>query len=211
MNRLLKIIFFALIVKPLVFIVLGLNIRGKNNLPLNGPAIIAANHNSHLDTLVLMSLFPLLKLHKIRPVAAADYFLKTKLRAWFALNIIGIIPIERKRRMTKKELFSGCHQALDKGHILIIFPEGSRGKPEQISAIKKGLFYILNDRNDTQATPILMHGLGRSLPRGEALLVPFNCDVVIGHSLTQTDTANELVSQLEHIYQELKSYCITFN
>ncbi|MCA9022341.1 MAG: 1-acyl-sn-glycerol-3-phosphate acyltransferase, partial [Planctomycetaceae bacterium] len=61
MERALKILFFALFVRPIVFIVLGLNLRGKPNLPLEGPALIAANHNSHLDTLVLMSLYPLSK------------------------------------------------------------------------------------------------------------------------------------------------------
>ncbi|MCW8932340.1 MAG: 1-acyl-sn-glycerol-3-phosphate acyltransferase [Gammaproteobacteria bacterium] len=209
MGKILQIIFFALVVKPLVFIILGLNIRGKNNLPGKGPAVIAANHNSHLDTMVLMSLYPLKKLYKIRPVAAADYFLSSPMRAWFALNIIGIIPLERKRRVAKKELFSGCHDALNNDDILIIFPEGSRGQPEQISAIKKGLFHIVNERTDTQITPILMHGLGRALPRGEALLVPFNCDVVIGNLLTKPETADDFVSQLESTYQELKKYCIT--
>ncbi|MCP3852392.1 MAG: 1-acyl-sn-glycerol-3-phosphate acyltransferase [Gammaproteobacteria bacterium] len=213
-NRLLKIIFFALLIKPITFIILGLNIRGKNNLPINGPAVIAANHNSHLDTMVLMSLYPLNKIHKIRPVAAADYFLSNRFRAWFSLNIIGIIPIDRKRRMKKEQLFSGCNAALDQNDILIIFPEGSRGQPEQISKIKKGLFHIVNDRLKTEKThtpivPILMNGLGLSLPRGEALLVPFNCDVIIGESLSPPDTADDFVNKLSSSYDELKSYCIT--
>ncbi len=208
-NRVLKVIFFALVVKPLVFIILGLNVRGKNNLPTKGPAIIAANHNSHLDTLVLMSLYPLSLLYKIRPVAAADYFLSNKYRAWFALNIIGIIPIERQRRVRKTELFSGCHTALDNDEILIIFPEGSRGQPEQISRIKKGLYHIVHDRKKTAIIPVLMHGLGKALPKGEALLVPFNCDVVIAPEMAEFQTADDFVKQLESCYQELKTYCIT--
>ena len=38
----------------------------------------------------------------------------------------------------------------------------------------------MRERKDTRVTPVMMHGLGRALPRGEALLVPFNCDVVVG-------------------------------
>ena len=69
--KLLQILFFALMVRPLIMVVLGLNIHNKERLPLQGPAIVAANHNSHLDALTLLSLWPLTKLHQVRPVAAA--------------------------------------------------------------------------------------------------------------------------------------------
>ena len=67
-KRLPKQLFFLLIVKPVVYLLLGLNIYNKQRLPSHGPAILAANHNSHLDTLVLMALYPLGELHRVRPV-----------------------------------------------------------------------------------------------------------------------------------------------
>ena len=82
MNKTLKFFFFLLFVKPLTLIVLGLNIQNRKGLPNDGPAIVAGNHNSHLDTLVLMGLYPLTQVHRIRPVAAADYFLKNKFIAF---------------------------------------------------------------------------------------------------------------------------------
>ncbi|QDT96354.1 lysophospholipid acyltransferase family protein [Gimesia aquarii] len=211
MDRVLKILFFAVIVRPIVIIVLGLNLRGKQNLPQRGPAMIAANHNSHLDTLVLMSLYPLAKLHKVRPVAAADYFLKNRFLAWFALKCIGIIPINRTGRQRKSELFAGCHKAMDNGDILILFPEGSRGNPEELSEIKRGIYHIVHGRTDTKVTPVMMHGLGRALPRGEALLVPFNCDVIIGEQLAEAKSAENLVNEIKASFLELQKYCITCN
>jgi len=95
MNRTLRALFFLLFVRPLVLLVLGVNARHRERLPTKGPAIIAANHNSHLDTLVLMTLFPQAMLPVLRPVAAADYFLRHRLLAWFARRIIGIVPLSR--------------------------------------------------------------------------------------------------------------------
>ncbi len=211
MSIILKIIFFALFVKPLVFLGLGLNIRGWKNLPLKGPAIIAANHNSHLDTMVLMSIYPLYRINRVRPVAAADYFLSNRFIAWLSLNIIGIIPLDRSGKTKREDLFEDCHKALDKGDILLIFPEGSRGKPEEMSRLKKGIHYLIKDREDTKVTPVVLHGLGRALPRGEALFVPFNCDVIIDKTLESCDSSKEFLDKILERYKMLLNYCITKN
>ena len=102
-----------------------------------------------------------------------------------------------------------CLRALDAGDIIIFFPEGSRGEPERMSAIKRGLFHLVRERRDVQVTPIVMHGLGRALPRGEALLVPFNCDVVVGDPLPEVDNALGLEKALGDAYEELFSFCLT--
>lgn len=209
MTRILKVLFFALFIRPIVFIILGLNITFREKLPLKGPAILAPNHNSHLDAMVLISLYPLSKIHKVRPVAAADYFLSNKLLAWFSLNVIGIIPLDRKGGANRDEIFSTCLQALDDGDILVVFPEGSRGEPEQLSRLKKGIYYLSKEHGDVPITPIVMHGLGRSLPRGEGLFVPFNCDVVIGDKLLIQDSAKQIQSILLPAYHYLYQYCLT--
>ncbi|WP_271272462.1 lysophospholipid acyltransferase family protein [Aliamphritea hakodatensis] len=211
-NRIIKILFFALLVKPVVLILLGLNVRGRPNLPDKGPAILVANHNSHLDTLVLMSLYPLSQIHRIRPVAAADYFLqKGGFLAWLALTCIGIIPMDRSGSADRDSLFKGCHEALDNDQILILFPEGSRGQPEQMSKIKKGVFYVLKERPDTKVIPVMLHGLGRALPRNEALFVPFNCDVIIGEEIPMTEKSPAFVAAIAAAFEQLSEYCITQN
>lgn len=211
MKRLLKVLFFALLVKPVVTLLLGLNIVGRARLPQCGPAVIVANHNSHLDTMVLMSLFPLRQIHRIRPVAAADYFLGNGgFMAWLSLNCIGIIPMDRQGGTKREELFQHCHAALDQGDILILFPEGSRGAPEKIGQLKKGIYHLLLDRKtDTPLIPVIMRGLGKALPRGEALLVPFNCDVVIGEPLAMTKNSEELLANIQSEFAELSKHCIT--
>lgn len=210
MSRILKLLFFAVVVRPLVLIGLGLNLINRKWLPVRGPAVIAANHNSHLDALVLMSLFPLSMLHRVRPVAAADYFLATKFGAWFSLNVLGIIPLDRSGQGDLNALFEPCHAALDRGEILILFPEGSRGDPEQMGRIRKGICHLLKGREDVPVTPVVLHGLGRALPRGEALFVPFNCDVVVGEALHVGEGPSiDFVKRLTGTYEELLTHCLT--
>ncbi len=203
MIRVLKCIWFALIVNPVVNIVLGLNVRRPELLPKRGPAILVANHNSHLDTAVLMSLFPLRMLKHLRPVAGADYFLRNRWLAWFALNIMGIIPIRREAFGAHEHPLAPCVAALERNDILILFPEGSRGEPEKLSAFKTGVAHLAKCRPDVPVIPILLHGLGKALPKGEGLLVPCFCDVLVGASMSWTGDKQRFMVDLESRFQEL--------
>ncbi len=206
MNRLnaaLRFLFYAIFIRIIVLIILGLNVRHREKLPNKGPAIIVANHNSHLDTMVLMSLLPLRLLPNIQPVAAMDYFLRNPLLAWFALKIIGIVPIKRKPDYRGEDILSPVHQALQNDRILIFFPEGSRGEPEQLSHFKFGLAKIVQQHPDIPVIPIMLHGLGKALPKGEALLVPFFCDVFIGDVIRWTGDRHSFMSLLEQRMDDL--------
>jgi 1-acyl-sn-glycerol-3-phosphate acyltransferase len=183
LNQLLRLLFFATIVRLIVLLVIGLRIVEQAKLPQSGPAIICANHNSHLDTMVLMTLFPLRLLAKLRPVAAAEYFLQNPLLAWFALQLIGVIPLHRQKFSNSEHPLAKCSEALERGEILIIYPEGSRGEPESIASFHSGIAHLAKRHPQVPIYPVFIYGLGKVLPKGEKILVPFFCDVVISEPI----------------------------
>lgn len=198
----LRLIFFGFI-RLLLRFLLGMHLRGREHLPASGPAIIVANHNSHLDTMVLMSLFPLKLLPQLRPVAAADYFLKNRFLSWFSSRLIGIIPIQRGAVGSGVDPLTPCYAALDRGEILILFPEGTRGEPEKISEFKKGIAFLAERYPQVPITPVFMHGLGKALPKGDGVLVPFCCAVLVDAPLHFESNRQAFMQALTKRFEQL--------
>jgi 1-acyl-sn-glycerol-3-phosphate acyltransferase len=195
-----KIIFFIVVVKPLVNVFLGLNIRNKHLLPNKGPAIIVANHNSHLDVLVLMALFPIKSLLLLQPVGAEDYFFKNKFRKWFTTKIMDAIPISRKGELPKEHILKPCELALANEKIIILFPEGTRGEPEHLGQLHKGVWHLSKKMKDVPIIPIFLYGLGKSLPKGEGLFVPFFVDVFINSAIYYEQSSEVLLNNIKNCF-----------
>lgn len=196
---------FYILVKIAVLFLLGLNVRRKELLPSKGPAIIVANHNSHLDTMVLMALMPLSRLKDIKPVAAADYFFSSPFKAWLSEHVLGIIPVERSGAVPGRDPLQTCYRALDDGKVLILFPEGSRGEPEKMVRLKKGISYLAARYPEMPVVPVFTHGLGKALPKGSFLLVPFFCDIFVGKPVTWSGDRTEFMNALQERFDTLSS------
>jgi 1-acyl-sn-glycerol-3-phosphate acyltransferase len=193
------------IVRPVARLLFGLDVIGKEKLPTEGPAIVAANHNSHVDTVVLLCLFPAHLLEKVRPVAAADHFDKGGFGSWFSRNVIGIIPIKRGAASRHEDVLAGAKEALTRGEILVVFPEGSRGEPEEMTKFKTGVARLAEFCPEAAVTPVYLQGAGRSLPKDAKLLVPFNTTAVVGEPLNWNGSHHGFIDELRARIEALKA------
>ena len=195
----------VLIGRPIARVFTGADIIGREKLPLKGPAILAANHASHVDTILMLALYPSKGLDRVRPAAAADYFLRGGLISWLSNTIIGIVPVARDKAGTGVDVLEPVRAALKAGDIVLIFPEGTRGDGEEMAQLKSGVARLAADVPEAPVYPIWLQGAGRVLPKGEALPVPMNCTVLVGDPLHWQGDRQAFLDELRGRLEELKA------
>jgi 1-acyl-sn-glycerol-3-phosphate acyltransferase len=182
--RFLRFLLLLWIARPIARFLTGADVTGRELLPLKGPAIVAANHNSHIDTLLLLTIFPSRAMQRVRPAAASDYFLKDPVIGWFSRNLIGIVPVARDRVDTGEDILAPAREALAAGDIVVVFPEGTRGDAsDEMARLKSGVARLAEAFPEAPVTPIWIQGAGRVLPKGGHIPVPMNCAVLVGEPL----------------------------
>lgn len=194
---------FALAIKPFMALFIGLRVRGREHLLMPGPFILVANHSSHLDTISLLSLFRLNRLRRIRPVAAADYFERNAFVSVFTKTLFNILPIARKNITPENNPLRRMREAIEAGDSLIIFPEGTRGSGEQIGEFRSGVAHLIEKMPGVPVVPAYLVNMGRSLPKGEFIPVPFFCEIRIGAPRVLEGSRQEITRTLEAAVREL--------
>ena len=96
-------------------------------------------------------------------------------------------------------------EVLKAGHSLIVFPEGSRGSPEAMAPFQSGIAHLIQKYPEIPVVPVYIQGMGRALPKGEFILVPFFCDLMIGEPLYLKGSKPEITQALEEAVCNLGS------
>jgi 1-acyl-sn-glycerol-3-phosphate acyltransferase len=182
----------------------GLRVRGREHILGSDQFILVANHSSHLDTASLLSLFPLTRLRKVRPVAAADYFERNAFVSVLSRTMFNILPIARRGITSENNPLRSMQSALERGESLIIFPEGTRAVGDEMGPFRTGVAHLVEKMPDVPVIPAYLVNMGRSLPKGEFIPVPFFCEVRLGAPRLIRGTRQEIVRSLEAAVRELK-------
>jgi len=192
--------FFAALAKLLT----GANARWVGCQPEIRQRVYFANHTSNLDALVIWASLPPQIRVLTRPVAARDYWTKSKLRLYLANKIFNAVLIERKRPTAHDNPLTDMLNALGDRHSLIIFPEGGRQAGAEMTSFKGGLFHLAKDRPDVEFVPVLIENLNRILPKGEFLPVPLLGGISFGAPI-KLEAGEEKVKFLERAQNAVKA------
>lgn len=143
-----------------------------------------ANHVSNGDFVLIWTVLPLNIRRLTRPVAAADYWLKSKVKAFIGIQAINAVLIDRNPESRTQSPVDQMLSALDDGSSLILFPEGTRNMTDdKLLPFKPGLFHLAENRPDVELVPVWIENLNRVLPKGEVIPIPFACSVTFGPAL----------------------------
>lgn len=182
-----KLIVLLCLVRPFVWFFLGLNRYARLRVQPTGPCILAPTHNSHLDTALVFGLLPLKVAVRTRVAAAADYFGCIPVVSWLLFSVFDMVPVWRRGKGNGNPLHPSPLDSLGNvvrdGNVLMLYPEGTRGLPEQRVALKSGVARLAQRFPDVPVYPIYLRGLGKALPRGEWVFVPLIPHVVLGEPL----------------------------
>lgn len=171
----------------LVRVLVGASPRWIGSQPSHAQRIYFANHSSHIDTVALWSALPPDLRARTRPVAAADYWGKTRLRRYVVLKGLNAALINRNKSGSTADPLQLLYEALEHGDSLIIFPEGTRQAQPLPGQFKSGLFHLSERFHDVELIPVYLENIHRSMPKGTFFPVPLICTVRFGAPLERIE------------------------
>ena len=149
--------------RPLVHAVASPTVEGLDRLAhLDEPVVFAANHASHVDTPLLLSVLPEPWRHRTVVAAGADYFFDRRWKAMFFAFTINAIPIERHR--VNRQSADRAAALLGEGWSLLIFPEGGRTQDGWGQTHRAGAAWLAV-RTGRAVVPVHVEGTRQILPR----------------------------------------------
>lgn len=143
----------------------GLRAEGLSRLPTSGPVIIVANHTSHLDTGVLLTLLGK-RYRNLHPVAATDYWFRNRRWSWLSRAFIDAIPFDRHSHTV--ESLGLAIALLRQNHALIFYPEGGRSPSGNVQPFKPGIGLLALESGAT-VIPVGISGSDGALAKGKSV------------------------------------------
>ena len=147
-------------------------VKGRENLPMEGPCIVAPVHRSYVDWLIVARIT---RARRLRYIVKEEVW-RSKLIGSI-LEACGCFPVNRSG--ADREALERCRAVLAGGEVLVMFPEGTRRSGPVVEDLKDGVAY-LSLRAGAPVVPVGIGGSEAAMPRGSKFPRPRRVNIVIG-------------------------------
>ncbi|MEI7593691.1 MAG: lysophospholipid acyltransferase family protein [Actinomycetes bacterium] len=147
---------------------------GGENIPDSGPFILSPIHRSNLDT----PFIALATSRRLRYMGKESLW-KGSFGAWF-FTALGGFPVQRGS--ADREALRACQVVLDRGEVLVLFPEGTRQFGPHVAHFFDGAAF-LSCRTGVPIVPVGLGGTEAAMPKGSKMVHPVRMTIVIGAPL----------------------------
>jgi len=157
-------------------------VTGAENIPVSGPAIVASNHLSVIDSIFL----PLMLTRPLVFAAKSEYFTGTRLRDRAVaayLRATNQLPVDRAGARAAQDMLEAALGLLRSGELFGIYPEGTRSPDGRLYRGRTGIGWLAL-HSGAPVIPVAMIGTERILPPGHRLPRPGKIGIRIGEPLT---------------------------
>ena len=124
---------FLLIYRP--------HVEGTENIPATGPVILASNHLSFIDSMII----PMIAPRQVAFIAKAEYFESPGLKGWLMksfFNAIGSVPVRRGDHRAAQEALDTSLEVIESGTAFGIYPEGTRSLDGRLYRARVGVAWL---------------------------------------------------------------------
>jgi 1-acyl-sn-glycerol-3-phosphate acyltransferase len=150
-------------------------IVGRENVPADGPFVLAPVHRSNIDTFLVA----VLTKRRLRYMGKDSLW---KIRWVGALfSALGAFPVHRGS--ADREALRRCIEVIEGGEPLVIFPEGTRQSGPHVQPLFEGAAYVAA-RTGVPIVPVGIGGSERAMPKGSKFVHPVKTTLIIGPPIT---------------------------
>lgn len=187
---------------------LAIRAEGLARLPARGPCVLAPNHRSYLDPLVLAAVLPRDRLEATFWGGWTPLLFGNPIARLFS-RMTHVVPVGPERAALSTLAVGAA--VLARGRNLVWFPEGGRSRSGELQPFQAGIGVLL-DHFKLPVVPVFIHGTERALPHGRALPRRASVTVVFGQALDPrelatrgqgTDAAHRIADALHAAVAEL--------